>query len=83
MKTSRLIIAALSLLTLAGVWLFAAPFGLGYQPLGAPWSNATLDDLASGGALILIGLGSLTTYCVLSTRDLLARTKLEPAGDSS
>ncbi len=82
MKPARLVVATLSLLTLAGVWLFAAPFGLGYQPLGAPWGNATVDDLATGGALILIGLGSLITYCVLSTRDLLARTKPDPASDA-
>ncbi|MGH9127937.1 MAG: hypothetical protein ACRDY2_02980 [Acidimicrobiales bacterium] len=75
MKPNRLVIGILCLLTLAGVWLFVAPFGLSYQPIGAHWGRATLDDLAVGGALILVGAGSLATYCALATRDLLARAR--------
>jgi hypothetical protein len=75
MKSTRIALATLGLLSLAGVWLFVAPFGLSLQPLTTPWHRATLNDVAAGGALILIGLTALASYCALAVRDLLARAQ--------
>ncbi len=40
---------------LAGVWLVAAPFTLGYQAQGAGWSAATKTDVIVGGLLAVAG----------------------------
>lgn len=77
MKASRVALFGLALIILAGAWLFAAPFGLAYQPLGAHWSTATRNDLATGGALLLIGAITLISYAALAARDLLARAPLD------
>lgn len=49
-------LAGASAVALAGVWLVIAPFASGYQPDGADWVDATLVGVASGAALILLGL---------------------------
>lgn len=87
---SRVAIGGLISCVLAGVWLFVAPFGLAYQPLGAHWITATRNDLATGGALILVGSITVIVYAAMSARDLLRRASLlrhdspaestEPAG---
>lgn len=82
MKPARIALGGLVLVVLAGVWLFAAPFGLAYQPLGAKWTTATLNDLATGGALVLIGAVALIAYASLATRDLMARAKGQPATEA-
>ncbi|MFD2356733.1 hypothetical protein ACFSTC_56945 [Nonomuraea ferruginea] len=48
---AKLGVTALALLFLAGLWLVAAPFVVGYQPRGAALTAATVNDLWIGGAL--------------------------------
>jgi hypothetical protein len=43
----------------AGVWLVAAPFALGYQPVGAGWTGATKTDVITGGMLAAAGFAGL------------------------
>lgn len=81
MKPTRIVIPALIVLLGAGVWLFVAPFGVGYQLLGAPWTTATVNDLATGGALVVIALAGLVTYAALAARDLLRRGNATGPGD--
>ena len=53
-------IYVLMIVFLAGVWLVMVPFVMQNQPAGATWQVATIDDVASGGALIVVsGLGVL------------------------
>ncbi|MFC5821090.1 hypothetical protein [Nonomuraea harbinensis] len=48
---AKLGVTALALLFLAGLWLVAAPFVVGYQPRGTALTAATVNDLWIGGAL--------------------------------
>ena len=47
---------------LIGVWLLIAPLAVGYQPEGADWVDATFIGVATGAALLLLGL--LTLFVV-------------------
>lgn len=71
----RVAIGGLILIVLAGAWLFAAPFGLAYQPMGTSWTAATRNDLATGGALILIAAITLIAYAALMAKDLISHAK--------
>jgi hypothetical protein len=44
---------------LVGVWLITAPFAVGYQPDGADWADATIIGVATGIAVIFLGLLTL------------------------
>ena len=44
---------------LIGIWLVAAPFAVSYQPDGADWIDATIIGVATGVAVILLGLLTL------------------------
>ena len=48
---SRLAMAGLVAVFLAGAWLVAAPFTLRFQHAGAGWTGATRMDMAVGGVL--------------------------------
>lgn len=82
MKTTAVMLAALGVIALGGIWLFVAPFGVGYQALGASWTTATRNDLATGGALTVTGLVSLVAYAGLAARDLLRRGPRSTQGDA-
>lgn len=45
---------------LIGIWLFIAPFAVGYQPEGADWVDATIIGIATGAAVTLLGLLALS-----------------------
>jgi hypothetical protein len=57
-------LAGAAAIALTGVWLIIAPFAVGYQPEGADWIAATLIGVATGAALIVLGL---VTLIVLAT----------------
>lgn len=63
--------------TLIGVWLIVAPFAVGYQPDGADWVDATLVGVATGAALVVLGL---VTMVVLAgaLRDEARRRGIAP-----
>jgi hypothetical protein len=42
-----------------GVWLLIAPFAVGYQPDGADWVDGTIVGVATGAAVLLLGLLTL------------------------
>ncbi|MBR7828114.1 hypothetical protein KDK95_17485 [Actinospica sp. MGRD01-02] len=57
----------LGALGLAGAWLIAAPFVLGYrgpgdQQRGAAWTDATRVDVSLGAAILAISLAALLGY---------------------
>ena len=60
-------LAGLVLLALAGVWLVAAPFLLGYhgagdQRRGAAWTAATRVDVSTGAAITAVAVAALLGY---------------------
>lgn len=59
---TRLGIAAIALLFIAGIALVAAPFALGTQPPEDAWTTATRDDVIVGAAVTATAfLGFFTT----------------------
>jgi heme exporter protein D len=58
---------------LGGLWLILAPFAQGYQPAGASWSDATVNDFWVGIGLALISLLGFLTYTLGLRDELLAR----------
>jgi hypothetical protein len=57
----------LGLLGLAGAWLIAAPFLLGYhgfgdQRRGAAWTDATRVDVSLGAAILAVSVAALLGY---------------------
>lgn len=57
----------LGVLALAGAWLIAAPFLLGYHGLGdqrrgAAWTAATRADVSLGAAILAISVAALLGY---------------------
>lgn len=39
-----------------GVWLVIAPFAMETQPISGSWQDATINNVAAGGALIVLSL---------------------------
>ncbi|MER6574181.1 hypothetical protein [Nonomuraea sp. NPDC001023] len=72
---AKLGISALVLLFLTGLWLVAAPFAVGYQPRGAGYTDATVNDLWVGGGLAAVSFAALVIYAADSLRELARRGK--------
>ncbi len=72
MRSARLVVVALVVLLLAGIWTFVGPFALGLQPSFSTWNTATRNAMATGGALMVTALGALITYGILAVRQVLA-----------
>ncbi|WP_336212544.1 hypothetical protein [Nonomuraea sp. LPB2021202275-12-8] len=70
---AKLGVCALVLLFLAGLWLVAAPFVVGYQPSGAPYADATVNDLWVGGMLAGVSFVALVVYAAEALRALTGR----------
>ncbi|MDA0638350.1 hypothetical protein OUY22_33510 [Nonomuraea sp. MCN248] len=71
--SARLGVTALALLFVTGLWLVAAPFVVGYQPRGAEFTAATVNDLWVGGALAGGSFLGLAGYAAAALRELTAR----------
>ena len=54
---------------LGGIWLFLAPFIVGYQDVGQDWLPATKNDLWTGGALIALSAMILVLFSTFLLRD--------------
>ena len=52
-----------------GIWLFLAPFIIEYQKVGQDWTDATKNDLWTGGALIAISALTLILFAAFTLRD--------------
>jgi hypothetical protein len=52
-----------------GIWLFLAPFIVEYQKVGQDWTDATKNDLWTGGALIAISALTLILFAAFALRD--------------
>jgi hypothetical protein len=59
MVVNRVGVAGVVAVFLAGAWLVAAPFAIGYQPPGAGWIGATKTDVITGGLLAVAGFAGL------------------------
>ncbi|MQA94011.1 MAG: hypothetical protein GEV11_04960 [Streptosporangiales bacterium] len=70
---SKLGVTALAVLFLGGLWLIAAPFAVGYQPLGGGWVTATRNDLWVGALVSGISFAGLVVYAADALRELAAR----------
>ncbi|WP_345150657.1 hypothetical protein [Nonomuraea rubra] len=58
-----------------GLWLVAAPFAVGYQPRGAEYLDATVNDLWLGGGIAALSFVALVVYAADALRDLARRGK--------
>ncbi|AQZ67611.1 unnamed protein product [[Actinomadura] parvosata subsp. kistnae] len=72
---AKLGVGALIVLFLAGLWLVAAPFAVGYQPRGASYVDATVNDLWLGGGIAALSFVALVIYAADALRDLARRGK--------
>ena len=54
---------------LGGVWIFLAPFIVGYQEVGRSWIDATRNDLWAGGVLIAVSALTLFLFAAFALRD--------------
>ncbi|MEO3886913.1 hypothetical protein [Nonomuraea sp. B5E05] len=72
---AKLGVSALVLLFLGGLWLVAAPFVVGYQPRGAAYADATVNDLWLGGSIAALAFVSLVFYAADALRELTRRGK--------
>ncbi|MEW9555968.1 hypothetical protein [Nonomuraea sp. NPDC050783] len=72
---AKLGVSALVLLFLGGLWLVAAPFAVGYQPRGAEYVDATVNDLWVGGGLAGLAFVALVIYAADALRELARRGK--------
>src|SRR5690606_9782878 len=69
--SAKLGVTALAPLLLAGLWLVAAPFVVGYQPRDAALTPATVNDLWVGGALAGVSFLGLIGYAAALLRELV------------
>lgn len=58
---------------LGGVWIFVAPFIVGYQQVGEDWIRATRNDLWTGGALMAVSALTLFLFLAFAVRDAVRR----------
>lgn len=70
---AKLGVSALFILFLAGLWLIAAPFAIGYQPRGAAYAASTINDMWVGGALAGLSFAALVVYAADALRDVVSR----------
>jgi hypothetical protein len=70
-----LIVTAIGFLT--GIWLFLAPFIVEYQKVGQDWTDATKNDLWTGGALIAISTLTLILFAAFALRDAVRAVEQE------
>jgi hypothetical protein len=66
----KLGMVGLALIFLAGVWLVAAPFVTGQQPMRDPWTAATRDDVFVGAVLAVLGFTGFFTALASQVADL-------------
>ena len=81
----RLIVTAIGFLT--GTWHFLVPFIVEYQKVGQDWTDATKNDLWTGGALIAISTLTLILFAAFALRDAARaveqRSTTEPGNAST
>ena len=58
---------------IGGMWLFLAPFIVGYQQVGEDWIRATRNDLWTGGILMAVSALTLFLFLAFAVRDAVAR----------
>ena len=66
----------------AGIWLFLAPFIVGYQKVGQDWTLATKNDLWTGGALIAISFLTLLLFASFALRDAARAAERKRAAET-
>ena len=54
---------------IGGIWLFLAPFIVGYQKVGQDWIDATRNDIWTGGALIVVAFIVFLLFAAFGLRD--------------
>lgn len=60
------------LFTAIGIWILIAPTAVGFQAAGQPWAQATYNDMAVGGVLVV---GSLALLIAQVTTAMRARLR--------
>jgi succinate dehydrogenase hydrophobic anchor subunit len=70
---ARIGLATTVLSFIGGVWLFLAPFIVGYQEVGEDWIRATRNDLWTGGILMAISVLTFFLFVAFALRDVAAR----------
>lgn len=65
----RIGLATTMLTFVGGMWVFFAPFVVGYQKVGAHWTEATRTQLWTGGVLTVLSMLALMFFAVFAIRD--------------
>lgn len=66
---ARIGLATTVLAFMGGVWLFVAPFIVGYQEVGEDWIRATRNDMWNGGVLMAISALTIFLFLAFALRD--------------
>lgn len=75
---TKLGVTTLIILLTAGLWLIAAPFVVGYQPLNHPWTDATRNEVTTGATLAGLSFVALAVYAGDLLHDLTRRDTETP-----
>jgi uncharacterized membrane-anchored protein len=59
----------------AGIWLFLAPFIMGYQRVGEDWIDATRNDMWTGSVLMAVSALAFFLFVAFALRDAAARAE--------
>lgn len=81
---SLLIARATTLLTFfVGLWLFFAPFAIGYQKIGAHWTEATTNSMWIGAGLVFFSSLTLILHGSFALHDAAqaAQARVEAGGE--
>lgn len=79
---NRCALAGLVAVAAIGAWLIAAPFVLGYQRSGAPWTGAAKIDVLVGAILVLAGFAGFFAALAGRVRELYAEAELRTRGEA-
>lgn len=71
----RLHIVLSLLFTAIGVWIVVAPTAVGYQGFAQPWTQATYNDIAVGGLLVVGSIALLIAQVTSAVRARLHATR--------
>lgn len=76
---ARVGLATTAITFLVGIWVFLAPFIVGYQDVGRDWIDATKNDMSTGGALVAVSALTLLLFLAFGLRDAVRASECRKA----
>ncbi len=78
-RQARIGVVTTILTFIGGMWLFFAPFIVGYQKVGQHWVEATRNDLWIGAGLIFFAGLTLLLFIAFALRDAARAAEIRKA----